>query len=92
MNALILTTPEDLRNLISESISKELQKFNPKVPEPQEDPIIKIDEVAAMLQIEPNKKKKKKTNNHAIKEIILKILKILLPYFMELLVKQFFES
>ena len=38
-------------SFISQGISKELQKFRPKEPENQDDQLIKIDDVAKMLNV-----------------------------------------
>ena len=51
-NTLILNgiSIDDFKTVISESISNELQKFRPQEPEKQ-DELIKIEEVAKMLNV-----------------------------------------
>lgn len=53
MNNLILSSLsiDDLRTVISDSISNELQKFKQQEPQKQDDRLIKIDDVAKMLNV-----------------------------------------
>jgi excisionase family DNA binding protein len=53
MNYLLLTnlSIDELKKVISESLSAELQKFNPKEPSKEDDQLIKIDEVCRILGI-----------------------------------------
>lgn len=42
---------DDLKNIVCESISQELQKFKQQEPEKQDDQLIKIDDVSKMLGV-----------------------------------------
>ena len=54
MNSQILFTGisiDDFKNIVSESISTELQKLRPQEPQKQDDQLIKLNEVAEMLHV-----------------------------------------
>lgn len=42
---------DDLKTVISESVSNELQKFRPQDPVPQDDQLIKVADVAKLLNV-----------------------------------------
>ncbi|MFH1051552.1 MAG: helix-turn-helix domain-containing protein [bacterium] len=52
-NSIILNNVsiDDLKGLISESFESVINKFRPQEPEKQDDQLIKIDEVAKMLNV-----------------------------------------
>lgn len=53
MNTLVFSnfTLDDLKSVISESISNELQKFRPQQPDQQDDQLLKIGDIAKMLHV-----------------------------------------
>lgn len=54
MNTQVILTSislDDLKIVITESLSSELQKFSPKQPPIQDDQLIKINEVAKILNV-----------------------------------------